>query len=119
MPSPRILVVDDDASIRLLCRVNLELDGYEVLEATTLAEARALLAQDSVHAVLLDVHVGPDDGRELLAELQARGHPPVALLTGSSDPTKVHPPPDAVVPKPFTLEQLKQAVESLLGRSSV
>ena len=36
----RVLVVDDEPSIRLLCRVNLELDGHVVLEAETLAAAR-------------------------------------------------------------------------------
>jgi DNA-binding NtrC family response regulator len=36
-----VLVVDDDASLRLLCRVNLELDGFDVREAATLDEARA------------------------------------------------------------------------------
>ena len=39
-----VLVVDDDDSLRLLCRVNLELDGYRVLEAGSLAEAREALA---------------------------------------------------------------------------
>ena len=41
MRRARILVVDDEPSIRLLCRVNLELDGHEVLEAHSLATARA------------------------------------------------------------------------------
>ena len=39
--SRTVLVVDDERSLRLLCRVNLELDGHRVLEAATLAEARA------------------------------------------------------------------------------
>ena len=38
---PAVLVVDDEPSIRLLCRINLELEGFDVLEAGTLAEARA------------------------------------------------------------------------------
>ena len=38
---PVVLVVDDAPSLRLLCRVNLELEGYRVLEAGTLAEAAA------------------------------------------------------------------------------
>ena len=37
--SPTILIVDDDASLRLLCRVNLELEGYHVLEAPSVAAA--------------------------------------------------------------------------------
>ena len=36
---PTVLVVDDEPSLRLVCRVNLELDGYRVLEAPNVAEA--------------------------------------------------------------------------------
>src|SRR5437870_3499361 len=43
-PGGTVLVVDDDASIRFLCRVNLELDGWEVREAESVAQAREALA---------------------------------------------------------------------------
>ena len=36
---PTVLIVDDDASLRLLCRINLELDGYNVLEAPNVTAA--------------------------------------------------------------------------------
>src|ERR671929_1381952 len=58
-----VLVVDDEPSIRLLCRVNLELEGYRVLEADTLAQARERLRDEDVSVVLLDVHVGSEEGR--------------------------------------------------------
>src|SRR3954449_5348398 len=66
-----VLVVDDDASLRLLCRVNLELDGHTVNEAATLDGARAVLSEraDQVELVLLDVHVGAENGLTLLDEL--------------------------------------------------
>src|SRR6266540_5872089 len=80
-----ILVVDDDPSLRLLCRVNLELEGFDVREAATVDEARASVAEARPDAVLLDVHLGPHgDSLELLDELTAAGlH--VALVTGSAD----------------------------------
>jgi DNA-binding response OmpR family regulator len=53
-----VLVVDDDPSLRLLCRVNLELEGYRVLEAGDLAAARSALSGDDVDVILLDVHLG-------------------------------------------------------------
>ena len=46
-----------------------------MLEAATLEEARALLDQEQVDVVLLDVHVGSDDGRDLLDELRAAESP--------------------------------------------
>jgi CheY-like chemotaxis protein len=113
-----VLVVDDDPSIRLLCRVNLELDGCTVLEAGGLSEARELLSHAAVDVVLLDVHVGRDDGRELLRELrESSPGTPVALLTGSSEHGAVEPErADALIPKPFRLEQLISTVRDLAGR---
>jgi DNA-binding response OmpR family regulator len=114
-----VLVVDDDPSIRLLCRVNLELDGCTVLEAERLDEARELLNQAPVDVVLLDVHIGRDDGRVLLRELRETSPgTPVALLTGSSDRGTLEPErADAMIPKPFRLEQLVSTVRDLAGRS--
>jgi DNA-binding NtrC family response regulator len=112
-----VLVVDDDASIRLLCRINLELEGWSVREAATLAEAREQLADGAVAAVLLDVHIGSESGVSFLDELR-RDYPtmPVAMLTGSVGTASVdEAEPDAVVTKPFTLEQLAGTVRTLVG----
>jgi len=113
-PLRTALVVDDDASIRLLCRINLELDGWRVVEAGTLQEARAELDGDEVHVVVLDVHVGLDDGIEFMHEVR-RDHPrlKVALLTGSEQVADSGS--DAVIPKPFTIEQLTATVANLAG----
>ena len=78
-----MLVVDDDESLRLLCRVNLELDGFRVLEASTAEEARELIGRERIDAILLDVHLSDGDGRDLLAAARRRaaagrpvhGHP--------------------------------------------
>jgi DNA-binding NtrC family response regulator len=115
-----ILVVDDAAAIRLLCRVNLELDGHGVVEAATLDEARAALTASDVAVVLLDVHVGQEDGLRLLAEIRER-YPNVAvvLLTGSSDLERVSGHrPDAILGKPFELDELRRVVEGLAERTA-
>ena len=113
-PSRTVLVVDDDASIRLLCRLNLELDGWRVLEASTLQHARAELETHDVDVALLDVHVGTDSGLEFLHELRRdRPQLKVALLTGSEQVGDVGS--DAVIPKPFTIQQLTSTVANLAG----
>ena len=115
--SPTVLIVDDEPSIRLLCRVNLELEGYRVLEAATLDDARRALAEDPVDVALLDVHVGLDDGRVLLRELRG-SHPQVqvALLSGSADREQIaREQADALIPKPFVLEELIATVGRLAG----
>jgi two-component system OmpR family response regulator len=112
---PTVLVVDDDASLRLLCRVNLELDGYRVLEASAVAEAEDMLLAEPVDIVLLDVHVGPESGIELMRTLRERGGaPPVVLVTGSArlDPD-TQAEADGVVGKPFRLEELRDVVRRL------
>lgn len=115
-----MLIVDDDPSIRLLCRVNLELDGHSAREAGTLDEARALVVSEPFDLVILDVHVGTGDGLEFLGELR-RDHPAisVALLTGSADrPSVEGAGPDAVLGKPFTLDQLRETVDVLGPRGT-
>jgi DNA-binding NtrC family response regulator len=116
-----VLVVDDDPSIRLLCRINLELEGWTVREAGSLADARRELEAEGVAVVLLDVHVGLESGVGFLDELR-RDHPglPVAMLTGSVEhPTIAQVPAEAVITKPFTLEQLSDTVRVLASGGRV
>jgi two-component system KDP operon response regulator KdpE len=112
----RILVVDDDPSIRQVCRVNLELEGYEVLEADSLTTAHETLEDEDVDAVVLDVHLHGERSDPLVAECHARRPPiPVVLVTGSVELT--HPgltDADAILPKPFELDQLLSAVRNLV-----
>src|SRR4051812_50179220 len=111
----RILVVDDDPSIRLLCKVNLELDGHEVLEAHSLDSARATLADEEVDVIVLDVHLHRERSDPLVTECHARRPPiPVVLVTGSVEITEPGlSDADAILPKPFELDQLLSAVSTL------
>jgi two-component system response regulator FlrC len=102
---PSVLVVDDDTSLRLLCRVNLELDGFDVREAATPDDARAAVANGRPDVVLLDVHLGSVSSDELLAELRAAGIP-VALVTGSADIETLRGRADALLVKPFLPDAL-------------
>jgi DNA-binding response OmpR family regulator len=115
--SATVLVVDDEPAIRLLCRVNLELEGFVVLEAASVPAARALLEQGGVDVVLVDVHIGDADGRDLVREVRLRGATPrCALLTGSvqlSPDEKAGA--DDMIEKPFTLEKLVSVVKRLAG----
>jgi len=116
--TPHILIVDDDPSLRLLCRINLELEGYEVVEAQSIAEAEEALAAGEVDLVLLDVHVGADDGRELMRSLREREHTAsVVLFTGSAQlDAETRAEADGVLPKPFRLDQLFDVVHGLVRR---
>ena len=118
--TPTVLIVDDDESLRLLCRVTLELEGYRIAEACSVGEAEHALAGENVDLVLLDVQVGADDGLTLMRSLRARGAtPPVVLLTGTAelDPA-TRLAADGVVPKPFQVDELLGVVRTLVrGRA--
>jgi two-component system, response regulator AauR len=115
LEQPTILIVDDDESLRLLCRVNLELEGYNVLEAQSVAAAEDAIGAGAVDLFLLDIHVGADDGLALMRSLRARDHgAPVVLFTGSAVfDAETMAEADGIVPKPFRLEQLLDVVRRL------
>jgi DNA-binding NtrC family response regulator len=107
-----VLVVDDDPSLRLLCRVNLELEGYAVVEAGTIGEAEQALADGGVDVVLLDLHLGNEQGVALVPTIEQRGlSSSLALLTGS--PGNRVPEGATVIPKPFAIDQLTGTVRRL------
>lgn len=110
-----MLVVDDEPSIRLLCRLNLELDGLEVLEAASVAEARARLDEGDVSVVLLDLHLRGERSLELVDECHAHEPPiPVVMVTGSVElGGRETAGADAVLAKPFEIEELLATVHDL------
>jgi DNA-binding response OmpR family regulator len=108
-----VLVVDDDPSLRLLCRVNLELEGYRVVEAHSVEAAQTALDEEEVDVILLDVHLGNQDGLSLLPAIEEHGRA-VALLTGS--PGVLLPEGATVIGKPFSIEELSQTVRRLAGK---
>lgn len=114
-----VLVVEDDPALRMLCRINLDLEGYRVLEAETIDRAAELLSAETVHVVLLDLHVGDRHGLELLPQLREEcPEAAVCLLSGTSE---ADPPDeegvDEFIRKPFELEVLVETVQRLASRS--
>ena len=88
MTTKTILVIDDKADVRLSLRFLLSNHKYHVLEASALGEARALLEQESVDLVLLDMNYQLDttSGEEGLSFLKSLNpdHPPVIAMTAWS-----------------------------------
>jgi DNA-binding response OmpR family regulator len=84
----RVLVIDDEAPIRLLCRVNLEAEGIAVLEAADGTTGLELAQSDQPDVVLLDVMMPGLDGwrvaEELLEDDRTRGIP-IIFLTARAE----------------------------------
>ena len=84
----RVLVIDDEAPIRLLCRVNLEAEGMEVLEAAEGRSGIEVAERERPDVILLDVMMPGLDGWRVAEELLE--HPgtreiPVVFLTARAD----------------------------------
>jgi DNA-binding response OmpR family regulator len=103
-----ILVVEDDASLRLVCRVNLELENFRVREAGGIEEAREAVAAERPDLVFLDLHLGLGASDGLLDELRADGIR-VVLVSGTVDVTEYEGRATAVMPKPFDPAELVAA----------
>ena len=88
-PAIHILLVEDDASIAEMYRVQLEHDGYKVTVATTGELAFTSLSAADPDVVLLDLLLPDRSGFEVLAALNERfpNHPPVVILSNYGEPS--------------------------------
>ncbi|HEX9351149.1 MAG TPA: response regulator [Gaiellaceae bacterium] len=83
-----ILIVDDDDRLREFVRVNLEMEGYAVREASNATEGLAALEDEPPDLILLDVMMPQVDGWEMLRRVQERhgvGTIPVIMFSGKVD----------------------------------
>ena len=84
----KVLVIDDEAPIRLLCRVNLEAEGMDVLEAPDGQTGLELAQTEAPDAILLDVMMPGIDGwrvAEQLLDDDATRAIPIVFLTARAD----------------------------------
>jgi two-component system alkaline phosphatase synthesis response regulator PhoP len=84
----RVLIIDDEAPIRLLCRVNLEAEGMEVLEAGDGTSGLELARAERPDVVLLDVMMPGLDGWAVAEELLDNGRTegiPIIFLTARAE----------------------------------
>jgi DNA-binding response OmpR family regulator len=84
----RVLVIDDEAPIRLLCRVNLEAEGMEVLEASDGPTGLEKARNDEPDVILLDVMMPGLDGWQVAEELldsERTNSIPIVFLTARAE----------------------------------
>ena len=117
-PSPRILVIDDEAQIRRFLDIGLRAEGYEVLLAGTAAEGLALAATGGPDLVILDLGLPDREGHEVLAELRQWSQLPVLMLSVRDAETEKVRALDAgandYVTKPFGIQELMARLRALL-----
>lgn len=79
----RVLIIDDEAHLRLLYRLELEMDGYNVLEVGTGNEALNLLEQEKIDAVVMDLWLPDMPWPKLLEQVLAR-RPQVPIIINTA-----------------------------------
>jgi CheY-like chemotaxis protein len=122
-PAPVVLLVDDEVSIRTICRVNLEGDGYSVVEAADGAEALEQVGRERPSLVLLDVMMPGIDGwsvaERLAADPEAREVPVVFLSARAAREDQLRAQELGAVGyvvKPFDPIELGEVVGNVLER---
>lgn len=120
MSGKRILLVEDNPDITKLNRMALELAGYQVLEADTLAKGRELLEKENPDLIVLDILL--PDGNSLAYCRELHDASDVRILFLSALNTKedslagLRAGGDDYIAKPYLLEELLLRVETLLRR---
>jgi two-component system response regulator MprA len=117
----RIMVVDDDRSVRESLRRSLEFNGYEVAVANDGVEALARINQIGPDAMIVDVMMPRLDGIETTRALRAAGNDvPILVLTArdavSDRVDGLDAGADDYLAKPFALEELLARVRAMLRR---
>jgi DNA-binding response OmpR family regulator len=116
-----ILVVDDEARLRDVVRMNLEMEHYHVLEAADGQEALEQLRNYLPDLVVLDVQMPEMDGFETLRHIREVSTVPVIMLTVlQTEQDKIHGldlGADDYLAKPFSPRELLSRIRALLRRA--
>jgi DNA-binding response OmpR family regulator len=118
MKKKRILIVDDEATIRELLADLLHLRKIGCDGAADSGEALSLLSQKRYALVLLDYHLGKEEAPDIIERIREKcGSTPIVLLTGSADSDECDPKKLGVadlIRKPFHFDAVMALVESYL-----
>ena len=120
MDDTNILVVDDEKEIAELVEIYLVSDGYKVFKANNAQDGLAILEEEDIHLVLLDIMMPGMDGLEMCKVIRETNNIPIIMLSAkSTDLDKIlglGTGADDYVVKPFNPLELTARVKSQLRR---
>ena len=117
----KVLVVDDEASIRRILDTRLSMIGYVVITASDGEEALSLFWTETPNLVILDVMMPKLDGYGVCQEIRKTSDVPIIMLTALGDVadriTGLELGADDYVIKPFSPKELEARIRSVLRRT--
>ena len=117
---PRILLVEDDATIRQMTQLSLERDGFAVATAPDGASGLAAFSAETPDLVVLDVMLPGVDGVSVCRSIREHSVVPIVMLTARTDPVDVvlglEAGADDYVTKPFEPAILAARLRAVLRR---
>jgi len=118
-----LMLVEDELLVQENNRKILERRGYAIRQAFSLAEARALIAEEMPGAIVLDIQLPDGSGLGFLHELRKTSNVPVLMLTAMGTTEDIvqglEAGGDDYLPKPYELSVFLTRVEALLRRASL
>ncbi|MGD9022879.1 MAG: sigma-54 dependent transcriptional regulator [Deltaproteobacteria bacterium] len=120
----RLLVVDDDLSMREMLEVMLTQEGYDVAYAEDGAKAIHMLKDQEYDLILCDIRMEPIGGLEVLQEAKARFPQTVVIMISAyaTTETAVKAMKEGAydyIPKPFNVDEVKQTIRNALDRRTL
>jgi DNA-binding response OmpR family regulator len=116
----KTLIVEDDDRIRAALRLALGEEGYEVVEASDVAEGLAAYDREQPDVLLVDVMLGNSDGRDLIREVRTRSQVPIIITSARGDTTDVvaglEAGADDYVVKPIVVKELAARMRAVRRR---
>jgi DNA-binding response OmpR family regulator len=117
----RVLIVDDDASVRAMLREYLGGHGFAMSEASSGPQMRECLERDAPHLVLLDIRLPGEDGLSLAKYLREHHDVAIIMVTASGDVIDrvvgLEIGADDYIAKPFDPRELLARLKSVLRRT--
>ena len=119
----KILVIDDEISIRQILETRLSIRGYEVILAANGEDALSLFRQEQPNLVILDLMLPKIDGYEVCSEIRKESQVPIIMLTALGDINDrvmgLELGADDYVMKPFSPKELEARIRSVLRRTEL
>ena len=118
-----LLLVEDEPVVQANNKMILERRGYQLQQAYTLEDARAMIAEEPPRAIVLDIQMPDGNGLDLLQEVRSKQNIPVLVLTAMGTPKDIikglEAGGDDYLTKPYDLPTFLKRVEMLLRRAEL